>query len=92
MQKISQFCLIIFVGIYVSWDGLAVSRLPISFKISSLVTCKNVNIEMFLYLSSIVKMLGCFREFMIASKVGSLTSSANDNYACNPKFLVFKQC
>ena len=47
---------------------------------------------MFLYLSSIVKMLGCFREFMIASKVGSLTSSANDNYACNPKFLVFKQC
>ena len=45
---------------------------------------------MFLYLSSIVKMLGCFREFMIASKVGSLTSFANDNYACNPEFLVFK--
>ena len=38
---------IIFVGISVCWGGLVLSRLPISFKISFLVTWENVNIEFF---------------------------------------------
>ena len=73
----SEFSLIIFVGIPVPWDDLVVSILPISFKTSYLVTLENVNIELFLYLPSTVKTLGWFRYFMIALKVGSLTSFVN---------------
>ena len=45
--KISEYGLIIFVGISVSWDDLVVSRLPIFLKTSSLVTWENVNVEWF---------------------------------------------
>ena len=57
MQKYPNFVWLLF-RISVSWDHLVVSRLPISFKASSLVTWEKLNIELFLYLSSIVKALG----------------------------------
>ena len=75
--KISEFCLNIFVGISASGDDLVVSRLHISFETSSLVTWEKVNIELFLYLSNIVKTLRWFQYFMTPLKVGSLTSFAN---------------
>ena len=72
--KISEFSLIIFIGIPVPWDDLVVSILPISFKTFYLVTLENVNIELFLYLPSTFKTPGWFRYFMIALKEGSWTS------------------
>ena len=61
-ENISAFSVSIFVGTSVSWYALVVSKLKISFNISSLVDCENENkgflFDLFLRASAIVSMLG----------------------------------
>ena len=79
-EKISALFLIIFLGMHVSWLAFVESKLKISFKISSLSTCKKEKREhcLLLHTSPILSMLGWLQYFamnlltgLMLSKIGS---------------------
>ena len=73
----SAFSLSIFVGISLSWHALVVSKLKISFNISSLIACENESngclFHLLLHTSPIVSMRGWFLYFKITLRIRSET-------------------
>ena len=71
--NISDFSLVILVGISEYWDALVSFNSLISISISFRRTSLKLKAPFLLHLVVITRMLGCFSYLRIASKVGSLT-------------------
>ena len=74
-ENISEFSLIILVGISEYWDALFSFNSLISVSISLKLTSLKLKAPFLLHLVLIARMLGCFSYLRIAFKVGSLTFS-----------------